>query len=314
MNNTATITHWKEFQEKKDEFLTYLSVEKNLSENTRRAYNLDIGQFVDFWRQMPADEVKNLTCRQVLERFLISLFYKKIDKSSIARKFSCFKSFEKFLRTQGIKLDLKLTRPRLDKKLPIYLSVEEVFFLLDNVSDNELPTQRPLRDKAIFELMYATGIRCSELVSIKLGDIDLDNKTIRIIGKGNKERIVLFGNKAKDRIVAYIDGERLNTKQSDDKLFLNQWGRSLTSRSIQRIIVMFRQFLKVERAITPHKIRHSFATHLLSQGVDLRIIQELLGHKTVASTERYTHVSVERLSHLCDTIHPLNNMVKRHKA
>ena len=314
MNTAPTITHWKEFQEKRDEFLTYLSVEKNLSEHTQRAYKLDIDQFIEFWRSMPTDDTKHLSCRQIVERFLISLFYKKIDKSSIARKFSCFKSFEKFLRTQGIKLDLKLTRPRLDKKLPIYLSVDEVFHLLDSVKDEELPSQRPLRDKAIFELMYATGIRCSELVNIKLSDIDLDNKTIRIIGKGNKERIVLFGNKAKERLVAYINNERPRTQRTDEKLFLNQWGSSLTSRSIQRIIVMFRQFLKVERAITPHKIRHSFATHLLSQGVDLRIIQELLGHKTVASTERYTHVSIERLSQLCDTIHPINNMIKRHKV
>lgn len=314
MNTTISISHWKDFQEKRDEFLTFIAVEKNLSEHTQRAYRLDIDQFIEFWRSLPTDDAKFLTCRQIIERFLISLFYKKIDKSSIARKFSCFKSFEKFLRTQGIILDLKLARPRLDKKLPIYLSVEEMFHLLDSVQDRELPTQRPLRDKAILELMYATGIRCSELIHIKLSDIDLDNKTIRIIGKGNKERIVLFGNKAKERLVTYIKHERPAMVQKDEALFLNQWGGSLTSRSIQRIIVMFRQFLKIERAITPHKIRHSFATHLLSQGVDLRIIQELLGHKTVASTERYTHVSIERLSNLCDTIHPINNMIKRHKA
>lgn len=314
MNTAISISHLKDFQEKRDEFLTYISVEKNLSENTQRAYKLDIDQFINFWRSLPTDDAQNLTCRQIIERFLISLFYKKIDKSSIARKFSCFKSFEKFLRTQGIALDLKLTRPRLDKKLPIYLSIDEIFHLLDSVKDHELPTQRPLRDKAILELMYATGIRCSELVHIKLNDIDLDNKTIRIIGKGNKERIVLFGNKAKERLFTYINNERNDTQHADENLFLNQWGAELTSRSIQRIIVMFRQFLKVERAITPHKIRHSFATHLLSQGVDLRIIQELLGHKTVASTERYTHVSIERLSNLCDTIHPINNMIKRHKV
>ncbi len=313
-NIKTTINNWQDFQEKRDEFLLYLAVEKNLSEHTQRAYQLDINQFIDFWKALPTDDVHYLSCRQIIERFLISLYYKKIDKSSIARKLSCFKSFEKFLRTQGIKLDLKLARPRLDKKLPIYLSVDEVFHLLDEVQDNELPTQRPLRDKAIFELMYATGIRCSVLVHICMQDIDLDNKTIRIIGKGNKERIVLFGNKAKERVCAYIEHERPKTNNATAKLFLNQWGRPLTSRSIQRIIEMFRQFLKVNRPITPHKIRHSFATHLLSQGVDLRIIQELLGHKTVASTERYTHVSIERLSNLCDTIHPINSMIKRHKA
>lgn len=307
--SARTLKHWKELQEKQQEFLVFLKVEKNLSEHTQKAYKSDIDQFVLFWRSLPDDEIKNLSCRQVLERFLISLFYKKIDKNSIARKFSCFKSFEKFLKQQGIVLDLKLTRPRLDKKLPIYLSVEELFYLLDSVTDEQLPTAYPLRDKAILELMYATGIRCSELVSIKIQDIDLENKTIRIIGKGNRERIVLFGNKAKERLIAYIQKERVRT-ESHGHLFLNKWGTGLTSRSIQRIIVMFRQFLKVKRAITPHKIRHSFATHLLDQGVDLRVIQELLGHKTVASTERYTHVSIERLSHLCETIHPINKMLK----
>jgi site-specific recombinase XerD len=314
MNSQTTLNTWQDVQEKRDEFLLYLTIEKNLSENTQRAYQLDINQLIDFWKTLPPDAAQCLTCRQIIERFLVSLYYKKIDKSSIARKLSCFKSFEKFLRSQGIKLDLKLARPRLDKKLPVYLSVDEVFHLLDEVNDSELPTQRPLRDKAIFELMYATGIRCSELINISMQDIDLDNKTIRIMGKGSKERIVLFGNKAKERVLAYIEHERPHTNDAAAKLFLNQWGRSLTSRSIQRIIEMFRKFLKVKRPITPHKIRHSFATHLLNQGVDLRIIQELLGHKTVASTERYTHVSIERLSNLCDTIHPINNMIKRHKA
>ena len=132
----------------------------------------------------------------------MNLFHKKIDKSTIARKFSCFKSFEKFLKTQGILLKLKLQRPRLDKKLPIYLSVDEVFYLLDTITDDQLPTKKPARDKAIFELLYATGIRCSELVAIKFKDLDIENKTIRITGKGKKERIVLFGQKAQNKTLA----------------------------------------------------------------------------------------------------------------
>lgn len=303
-----------EFLEKRDEFLLYLSVEKNLSEHTQRAYFSDLTQFIEFWKSLPTPDAQKLSCRQIVERFLVSLFYKKIDKSSIARKFSCFKSFEKFLRSQGIKLDLKLTRPRLEKKLPIYLSIDEIVHLLDEIPDNSLPTQRPLRDKAIFELMYATGIRCSELIGIHLQDIDMAQKTIHIIGKGNKERIVLFGSKASERLQTYLSGERPTSHSPQEKLFLNHHGGPLTSRSIQRIVAMFRPFLKNERRITPHKIRHSFATHLLNQGVDLRVIQELLGHKTVVSTERYTHVSLERLSTLCDTIHPINNMIKRSKA
>ena len=180
----------KEFQKKSEEFLTYISVEKNLSNNTKRAYKADLKQFDQFWSNLTKEEKKRLSFRQIIERFLVSLFYKKIDKSSIARKFSCFKSFERFLGTLGIKLSLQLTRPRLDKKLPVYLSVDEIFHLLDKVKNEELTTKRPYRDKAIFELIYATGIRCSELVNIEIKDIDFTNKTIRIFGKGRKERIV----------------------------------------------------------------------------------------------------------------------------
>ena len=191
------------------------------------------------------------------------------------------------------------------------MSVDEVQYLLDTVQNEHLPTRRPIRDKAIFELLYATGIRCSELISIKLSNIDMNNKTIRIIGKGNKERIVLFGQKAHEKLVKYLENERPNPKNQSERLFLNHRGGPLTCRSIQRIIAMFRNLLKVNRKITPHKLRHSFATHLLNQGVDLRVVQELLGHKTLASTEKYTHVSLEHLSRMCETIHPLNKIIKK---
>ncbi len=302
-----------EFQEKKDEFLLYLHVERNLSDNTQRAYTSDLKQFIIFWKHFDKYEKKPLPLRQVIERYLVSLFYKKITKSSIARKFSCFKSFEKFLRTQGIRLELNLTRPRIDKTLPIYLSVDEVFYLLDTVKDEDLLTRRPLRDKAIFELFYATGIRCSELVNISFKDIDMDNKTIRIVGKGKQERIALFGKKAKERLINYFKHERSHPHSNDEKLFLNYRNDPLTPRSVQRIFEMFRKFLTVERPITPHKIRHSFATHLLNQGADLRVVQELLGHKTLASTEKYTHVSLDDLARLCDTIHPINAIMKNKK-
>ncbi len=302
-----------EFKEKKEEFLTHIEVEKNLSANTCRAYAADLQQFFEFWERITTTENIELPFRQTLERFLVSLYHKKIDKSSIARKLSCFKSFEKFLRSYGIDLSLNLTRPRPDKKLPLYLSVDEIFHVLDTVQNDELPSKRPLRDKAIFELFYATGIRCSELVSIKMRDIDINQKVIRIFGKGKKERFVLFGEKAKEKLVAYLTKERPTAQSHDEYLFLSFRLTPLTQRSIQRIMEMFRKFLKVDRAITPHKIRHSFATHLLNQGVDLRVIQELLGHQTLSSTEKYTHVSVEQLTQLCDTIHPINTFGKTRK-
>ena len=299
-----------EFIEKKDEFILFITVEKNLSVHTQRAYESDLNQFIEFWQQLPADDKKNLELRQIIERYLVTLFYKKMDKSSIARKFSCFKSFEKFLLTQGIVLKLKLQRPRLDKKLLVYLSVDEIFYLLDTITDEQLPTKRPARDKAIFELLYATGMRCSELIAIHMKDLDMPNKTIRIMGKGKKERMVLFGQKAHDKLQQYLTNERPRVYDSNEQLFLNYRNLPLTTRSVQRIFEMFRAFLKFERPITPHKIRHSFATHLLNQGVDLRMVQELLGHKTLASTEKYTHVSLEDLTKLYDTIHPAHTIMK----
>jgi len=134
-----------EFKEKKEEFLTYLQIERNLSEHTLRAYNNDLQQFITFWKQLSPDDKLHLSFRRTIERYLVSLFYQKIDKSSIARKFSCFKSFEKFLKSFGIKLNLQLKRPRLDKKIPIYLSVDEIFHLLDEINNEQLPTRYPIR-------------------------------------------------------------------------------------------------------------------------------------------------------------------------
>ncbi len=300
-----------EFKEKKAAFLTHLQVERNLSKHTLKAYESDLRQFTDFWESLSTQEQKVLTVRQIIERYLVSLFYKQIDKSSIARKFSCFKSFALFLQQHDITLNLHLKRPRLDKKLPIYLSVDEVFHLLDTVNDADLPTRSPLRDKTILELLYATGIRCSELVNIKLCDIDMGAKTIRIHGKGNKERIVLFGEKAKAKLIEYTTKERVPSVSSGEYLFLSNRKQRVTPRTVQRIIEMFRGFLKVDRPITPHKIRHSFATHLLNQGVDLRVVQELLGHQSLSSTEKYTHVSLDDLARMCDQIHPINALLKK---
>ena len=302
-----------EFLSKQEEFITHLDVEKNLSQHTLRAYESDLRGFTDFWTGLDKEAKEHLPIRQVIERYLVSLFYKKLDKSSIARKFSCFTSFEKFLRSKGVLLNLKLKRPRLDKKLPTYLSIDEIFFLLDKVPDSELPTKKPIRDKAIFELMYATGVRCSELIAIRIQDVDMQSKTIRIKGKGKKERMVLFGDKAKEKLIAYFEHERPRAALQSEALFINAQGKHFDPRSIQRIFSMFRQFLKIDRRITPHKIRHSFATHLLNQGADLRVVQELLGHASLSSTEKYTHVSLDDLARICDTTHPLNTTLKKNK-
>lgn len=301
----------QEYAEKIETFLTHLEVERNLSSHTIRAYASDLKHFLHFWQNANEEDAKHVSFRQFLERYLVSLYYKKIDKNTVARKYSCFTSFTKFLKTYGITIDLELKRPRIDKKLPVYLSIDEIFHVLDNVPDKALPTRHPIRDKTIFELLYATGIRCSELVNIRIRDLDLKQKVVRILGKGNKERIALFGQKAQAKLTHYLKQERAPIMDKDDPLFLNQRGDKMTTRSIQRVFEMFRSFLNIDKHVTPHKIRHSFATHMLNQGTDLRVVQELLGHKTITSTEKYTHVSLEDLTKVCDEIHPIHDMIKK---
>ena len=297
---------FQEFQAHLTDFLTYLDIERNLSKNTQRCYESDLKLFTTFWESINAQTTEPIALRPALERYFVTLFYKKIDKSSVARKISCFKSLERFLHAAGYSISLKLQRPRIDKKLPTYLSIDEISYLLDTVNEKDLPSKRPIRDKTIFEVLYATGMRCSELCAITFKDLDLDNKVIRVTGKGRKERMVLFGSKAKERIELYLKKERPNVTDPKETLFVNYRNERLNPRSVQRIIQMFRLFLKGKKNITPHKLRHSFATHLLNKGVDLRIVQELLGHQTLSSTEKYTHVTQQELSQMCEEIHPLS--------
>ena len=299
------------FKEKMKDFLSFLDVEKNASSHTIRAYEGDLKQLIEFWTRLAQKET-HLTHAfdRVLRRYAVSLFYQKLSKSSLSRKLSCLRSFQHFLNAQGIKLSINFKSPRLDKKLPNTLTVDEIFYLLDSINNDALPSTHPYRDKAIFELMYATGVRCAELVGITLQHINFEEKTIKIMGKGKRERIVLFGSKAKTSLEHYLEKERplISRNQHEYHLFLNKMGGALTTRSVQRIFEMFRKFLRVNRMLTPHKIRHSFATHLLNQGADLRVIQELLGHKTIATTQVYTHVSNQHLAKLCDEKHPLNKL------
>ncbi len=295
-----------EFKERSQEFLTYIDVQKGLAMHTLCSYELDLKQLVTFWESHNSP-AQNL--HKILQSFFIHMYNNKTRASSIARKISCLKSFEKFCLTQGKRIELKLQRPKIEKRLPVYLSVDEMFHLLDQVTPQNLPTYHPLRDMAILELLYATGIRCAELAAIRISDIDMHEKTIRILGKGNRERIALFGQKAREKIITYLEHERVKSQNTDEYLFINNRNTKLSSRAIQRTLEIFRSFLKIKRPITPHKIRHTFATHLLNQGVDLRIVQELLGHKSLASTEKYTHVTIAHLSQLCDRLHPLNQML-----
>lgn len=297
-----------EFKEAKDSFLNYIKVERNFSKNTSKSYGIDYSQFLEFWERINNTAKSEVLLKEAIDRFFIFLFHEKNSNSSIARKISSFKSLEKYLaKTRDLNLNLNLSRPKIEKKIPIYLSQNEMFNLLD-VETDKIPSKFPLRDSAILELLYATGIRCSELVNIKIKDINLDNRTVKIKGKGSKERLIPFNSKSLEKITKYIKVERALIFDPEEHLFLNLNNEQLSSRTIQRIIKMFRKFLNIEKKITPHKIRHSFATHLLNEGVDIRTLQELLGHSSISSTEKYTHISITQLKDMCEKFHPLNKM------
>lgn len=288
------------------DFLTYLDVERNVAENTQKSYAYDLEQFFSFWKQTEQQKSYTLDLNEALEQFFMYLYTQRIQKSSIARKIACFKSFEKYLHACDIDIHLNLTTPKIEKKLPTYLTVDEINFLLDKLDDKQLASKRPMRDRTILEVLYATGVRCSELCNIKLTDIDFDQQTILITGKGNKQRMVLFNDNAKQRMLNYIQQERIqDLQQQSDYLFLTQRGFGIQERSIQKILNKFSAQLPGKKNITPHKIRHSFATHLLNAGMNLRALQELLGHSSLATTEKYTHIAVKDLKELYRKINPL---------
>lgn len=199
------------------------------------------------------------------------------------------RSVERFIQAiTQIPLQLPLMRPRFEKKPIEYLSVDEIFFLLDTLSAEQMPTPFPARDKAIFELLYTTGMLCSELVNIRIKDLNFTDKTITIHLSNKKGRVTIFGSACEKKLLHYISKERIEIKNPAEFLFLNYRNEPLTTRSIQRICGMFKDFLPTKRAITPHILRHSFAAHMLNQGADLKTMKELLGHRSLQSTARYT--------------------------
>ena len=296
-------------------FIKSLEIERNLSSHTRRAYASDLEQVQEFWARIKNKEKeKTHEFSEILRRYCVSLFYKKLSKPSLARKLSTLRSFNKYLNSQGFNLTLNVKSPRVDKKLPSILSEEEMKLVLDNVTDEQLGSPMPLRDKAVMELLYATGVRSSELASMTLRAINFMEHTILIKGKGKKERIVLFNESSEKKIRAYLQQERvplLAERPDHGILFINSTGTPLQPRQVQRVCERFRKCLPNGRPLTPHKLRHSFATHLLNHGANLRVVQELLGHNSLATTEIYTQVSPEQLKEICTKKHPLNKKEKR---
>lgn len=283
-----------------DKFLLYLEVEKNFSRHTVINYSLDLKDFKLFLKEANLESVDHLTLR----RFLAYLKEKNLSKSSIARKLATLRSFFKFLCKEGY---LKtnpisgLSTPKIEKRLPIFLGIDEVNKLIES-PDNDL---NGLRDRAILETLYSTGIRVSELVGLSLVDIDFIGGIIKVYGKGKKERLVPIGDKALRAIRNYLDTRRLISKIKEEKpLFLNKGGSRLSDRSVRRIIDKYIHKISYKEKISPHTLRHTFATHLLNRGADLRSVQELLGHANLATTQIYTHVTTDRMKSIYDKTHP----------
>ena len=318
-----------------EQFIRYLQAEKNVSENTLRNYSIDIAQFQKFLRDTnlcPAEippnppftkggqggiDIKKID-NIVIRAFLGGLHRGGNCNSSMARKLSTLRTFFKYLCREGYlnKNPARLVAtPKQKKRIPSFLPIDEAFRLMDTPDTRTLSG---LRDKAILETLYGAGIRISELVSLNVTDVDLERGYIRVFGKGRKERIVPLGGKACEAIREYLDKMQEHRGNNpphppftkggrggiSEALFLNPRGGRLTTRSGWNIVDKYARRGAIKRHISPHSLRHTFATHLLEGGADLRVIQELLGHSSLSTTQKYTHVNLDQLMKVYDKSHP----------
>lgn len=285
-------------------FLDYLKHEKNASPHTIASYKRDLGQLAAYLKERNVSLKK--TDNVVLRGFLATLYEKGDKKSTIARKLAAIRSFFSFCIKKRWLEDNPaevVATPKQEKSVPSFLSEEDMEEFLD------LPrTEKPLdlRDKSMLELLYATGLRVSELVGIDLEDINYEERLIRVRGKGKKERLVPFGRIAAESLELYIRsrGQIHKGQIEEDALFLNYRGARITARSVERVVDKYIRFSAMRRKISPHSLRHSFASHLLSRGADLRVIQELLGHESLATTQKYTHLDLKQLIDVYKKSHP----------
>jgi len=283
-----------------DKFINYLKIEKNAAAHTITNYTIDLKAFALFLGEKDISSVDHFTLR----KYLAEMRAKSFSKRTVARKLASLRTFFKFLYREGYLKTNPITAiltPKLDKKLPVFLDVAKVERLVQCPSQD---TTAGLRDRALLETMYSSGLRVSELVGLDESDVDFIAGVIKVLGKGSKERIVPIGEPALRAIRKYA-GERDKGKVRDkDAVFLNKSGRRITDRSIRRIVDKYIRACSIVEHISPHSLRHSFATHLLDRGADLRSVQELLGHMNLSTTQIYTHVTMDRLKTVYDKAHP----------
>jgi integrase/recombinase XerC len=297
-----------------DRFLAHLQDERRVSPQTLRAYESDLAQFGAYLSDEhvsgPPPGAEGIDALAV-RGFVAHLSRRKLGKSSIARKLSAVRSFLKHAVREGriaANPAAGVPTPRAPKLLPSELTVDEVFGLLDRIEGDD---DASLRDRAVLEFLYATGLRVGELVRLDLDDVDMRGCTVRVLGKGRKERMVPVGSKSARALTRWNErAGALRVRSGSAALFLNLRGSRLTDRSVRRILDRRLREAAIHAEVSPHALRHSFATHLLGAGADLRAIQELLGHASLSTTQRYTHVSVDALMQVFDRAHPRARKVR----
>ncbi len=288
-----------------DKYIRHLGVERGLSPYTVRNYSTDIQGFLDFLGRNGVASLEKVD-RSIMRRYLGWLHEQDIARGSINRKLSALRSFYRYLNRENlVNADPTSTvsAPKMERRLPTFLTIEEMTKLL---KAPDVSTPQGLRDRAILELLYASGLRLSEIVSLDLGDVDLNSRIIRAWGKGSKERIVLMGLPAAKALKSYVKQGRpkLMGKRGTQALFLNRFGNRVAERRIQYIIKKYARQAGLDARVFTHIFRHTFATHMLDGGADLRAVQELLGHVRLATTQVYTHVSQNQIRRTYLAAHP----------
>jgi len=282
-----------------EKFMRYLEIEKNYSPHTILNYRLDLEDFRKFLSETPLEKVDYLALR----KYLAVLKEKNLGSRTVGRRLSALRSFFKFLTRDGyLKSNpiLILSSPKLDKHLPQFMTEEEVAKLIESAFAKDEKDERGLRDRSILETFYSTGMRISELVSLNIQDVDFISGIAKLMGKGKKERIVPIG----DTAIAVLRKYLKKRKKQNQALFLNKNGRRITTRGVRDIVEKYIHRAGIKDGVSPHTLRHSFATHLLNRGADLRTVQELLGHANLSTTQIYTHLTTERLKSVYDKAHP----------
>ena len=283
-----------------DAYLAFLGVERNLSTATIQSYQEDLRHFVT-WLDEKGLDLKALTPEKLDEFLTFTAGQEEYSPTSVARHFSSLRGFLKYMQNQGeydFSTESMLAGPKLGHYLPQYLTREEV----DCVFESAANGKNPLRDTALFELMYSAGLRVSEVLGIKLSQVDLDNEWLMPIGKGNKQRLVPMGSKAKENLRAWIEQGRPLTHPTTDNVILNSRGKPMSRMGAWKIVQL--HTAQLAKDVSPHTFRHSFATHCLEAGMDLRVLQELLGHADISTTQIYTHIDKEFIKQEHRQYHP----------